>query len=66
VIATRWQPPAKEEGEGICPLPDQLLSDLAAYRTLTRRDAVARSPDVAQTSLLHRLVSDTFRHRKCR
>jgi ParB family chromosome partitioning protein len=63
VITTPWQPPAEEEDEDIRPLPDRLLSELTAYRTLALRDAVARNPDVALAALLHRLVSDTFHHR---
>jgi hypothetical protein len=66
VITTPWQAPAEEEDEGIRPLPDRLLSELTAYRTLALRDAVARNPDVALTALLHRLVSDTFHHRNTR
>ena len=66
VITTPWQPPAEEEDDGIRPLPDRLLSELTAYRTLALRDAVARNPDVALTALLHRLVSDTFHHRNTR
>ncbi|MCC5989768.1 MAG: ParB/RepB/Spo0J family partition protein [Pararhodobacter sp.] len=63
VIATPWQAPAEEEDEGIRPLPDRLLTELTAYRTLALRDAVARNPEVALTALLHRLVTDTFHHR---
>ena len=66
VFTTPWQPPAEEEDEGIRPLPDRLLSELTAYRTLALRDAVARNPDVALTALLHRLVTDTFHHRNTR
>jgi ParB family chromosome partitioning protein len=66
VITTPWQPPAEEEDEGIRPLPDRLLSELTAYRTLALRDAVARNPEVALTALLHRLVSDTLHHRNTR
>jgi ParB family transcriptional regulator, chromosome partitioning protein len=66
VITTPWQAPAEEEDEGIRLLPDRLLSELTAYRTLALRDAVARNPEVALTALLHRLVSDTFHHRNTR
>lgn len=52
-----------EEDDGIRPLPDRLISELTAHRTLALRDAVARNPHVAMTALLHRLVSDTFLHR---
>lgn len=52
-----------EEEDGIRPLPDRLLVELTAHRTLALRDAVAGNPHVAMTALLHKLVLDTFRHR---
>lgn len=52
-----------EEDDGIKPLPDRLLTELTAHRTLALRDAVASHPHVAMTALLHKLVSDTFQHR---
>jgi len=44
-------------------LPDRLVTELTAHRTLALRDAVANNPHVAMTALLHKLVSDTFQHR---
>jgi len=55
--------PEREEEDGIRPLPDRLLAELTAHRTLALRDAVAGNPHVAMTALLHKLVLDTFRHR---
>lgn len=55
--------PKPEEEDGIRPLPDRLLAELTAHRTLALRDAVAGNPHVAMTALLHKLVLDTFRHR---
>lgn len=52
-----------EEDDGIKPLPDRLITELTAHRTLALRDAVATNPHVAMTALLHKLVSDTFQHR---
>jgi len=49
-----------EEGDGHSPLPDRLLVELTAHRTLALRNAVANNPQVALTLLLHRLVSDRF------
>ncbi len=49
-----------EEVESIRPLPDRLVSELTAHRTLALRDAVATNPHVAMTTLLHRLVTDCF------
>lgn len=50
------------EEDGIKPLPERLVAELTAYRTLALQDAVARNPPVAMTALLHKLVSDSFRH----
>lgn len=56
------QPEEDEEG-GIKPLPDRLLTELTAHRTLALRDALANNPHVALTALLHKLVADTFQYR---
>lgn len=47
-----------EEDDGLKPLPDRLMMELTAHRTLALRDALASRPDVALTALLHRFVSD--------
>jgi len=52
--------PDVEEPETIKPLPDKLLVELTAYRTLALRNAVAGNPDVALVALLHKLASDLF------
>lgn len=49
-----------EEDDGIKPLPDRLVMELTAHRTLALRDAVATNPQVAMTALLHKLCLDTF------
>jgi ParB family chromosome partitioning protein len=49
-----------EEDDAIKPLPERLVIELTAYRTLALRNAVAENPHVALTTLLHKLVSDTF------
>lgn len=54
--------PEDDEDDSIKPLPERLLIELTAHRTLALRNAVAEHPDVAMTMLLHKLVSDTFRH----
>ncbi|OLP58940.1 DNA-binding protein [Xaviernesmea oryzae] len=51
-----------EEEDGIRPLPDRLLTELTAHRTLALRDALANHPHVAMTALLYKLVNDIFRH----
>lgn len=54
--------PEDDEGDLLRPLPEKLILELTAYRTLALRDAVARHPRVAMTLLLHKLVGDTFGH----
>jgi ParB family chromosome partitioning protein len=54
--------PEEEEDEGIKPLPDRLVAELTAHRTLALRDAVANNPQIAMTALLHKLVTDNFLH----
>ncbi|PZN92677.1 MAG: DNA-binding protein, partial [Hyphomicrobiales bacterium] len=53
----------EDEDDVIRPLPDRLLTELTAHRTLALRDALAGNPHVAMTALLHKLVVDTFQHR---
>jgi len=60
--------PTEPEAEGeddnaIRPLPERLLVELTAHRTLALRDAVAGNPEVAMTALLHKLCLDTFQMR---
>jgi len=65
VITVGGQPEAEDEEEdGIKPLPDRLVMELTAYRTLALRDAVATNPHVAMTALLHKLCLDTFRRER--
>lgn len=56
--------PEDDEDDVIRPLPDRLVSELTAHRTLALRDALARSPDIAMTALLHKLCIDVF-HLSC-
>ncbi|MAM38743.1 MAG: DNA-binding protein [Erythrobacter sp.] len=62
VITIGGQPVETEDDEddAIKPLPERLIIELTAYRTLALRNAVAENPHVAMTALLHKLVSDTF------
>ena len=51
-----------DEDDGVLkPLPERLVMELTAHRTLALRVAIWRSPDVALTLLLLKLVTDTFR-----
>ena len=54
------EPEPAEEDEGLKPLPERLMMELTAHRTLALRDALANDPHVALTALLHKLVSDAF------
>lgn len=65
VITVGGQSVASEEDEDdvIRALPDRLVTELTAHRTLALRDALAGNPHVAMTALLHKLVVDTFQHR---
>jgi ParB family chromosome partitioning protein len=49
-----------EEEEGIKPIPDRLMTELTAYRTLALRDALAQDPDVAFLAALHALCLKLF------
>ncbi|MGJ4950034.1 ParB N-terminal domain-containing protein [Bradyrhizobium sp. HKCCYLS20291] len=50
-----------EEGEDIeRPLPDRLIGELSAYRTLALRDALGQQPAIAFQAVLHSFVLATF------
>lgn len=53
--------PDDEDDGTLKPLPERLVIELTAHRTLALREAIGRSPDVALTLLLMKLVNDTFR-----
>ncbi|MCP4561756.1 MAG: chromosome partitioning protein ParB [Bosea sp.] len=52
--------PEDEDEEDIKPLPDRLISELTAHRTLALQEALANKPHVAMTALLHRLVMQRY------
>src|SRR3546814_15886857 len=54
--------PEEDEDDVVKPLPDRLVTELTAHRTLALRDAVANNSHVAMTMLLHKLCLDTFQH----
>ncbi len=64
VITIGGQPaePEDDEDDAIKPLPDRLVTELTAHRTLALRNALADNPHVAMTALLHKMVSDAFQH----
>ena len=63
VIAVGGVPaePVDEEDDGtIKPLPDRLITELTAHRTLALRNALANDPAVAFQAVLHNFVLATF------
>jgi ParB family chromosome partitioning protein len=55
-------PVEPEEEDGIKPLPDRLVSELTAYRTLALRAALLDRPDIARLAVLHALTLKVFYH----
>ncbi|WEX12378.1 ParB/RepB/Spo0J family partition protein [Chelativorans sp. AA-79] len=51
-----------DEEDTIRPLPDRLILDLTAHRTLALRNALAQDPDTAYVAVLHALVLQVFFH----
>jgi ParB family transcriptional regulator, chromosome partitioning protein len=49
-----------EEGDGVKPLSERLLTELTAHRTLALRDALANDPGVTFAAVLHALCLGTF------
>ncbi|MCP3055763.1 ParB/RepB/Spo0J family partition protein [Aurantimonas marianensis] len=63
VISVGGEPePQDDEDDVVKPLPERLVIELTAHRTLALRDALANNPHIAMTALLHKLVRDTFQH----
>ena len=52
--------PEPEEEDGIKPLPDRLLTELTAHRTLALRNAIGEQPEVAFLAALHALCLQLF------
>ncbi|MCP8893314.1 chromosome partitioning protein ParB [Shinella daejeonensis] len=51
-----------DEDDAIKPLPERLVIELTAHRTLALHDALANNPHVAMTALLHRLVMQRYHY----
>ena len=49
-----------EEDEGLKPLPDRLMTELTAHRTLALRYALGEHPDIAFIAALHALCLKAF------
>ena len=52
--------PEDDEDDAIKPLPDRLITELTAHRTLALRNALADNPAVAFAAVLHNFVLATF------
>lgn len=62
VVTINGQPAEPEEDvEIVRPLPEKLLIELSAHRTVALRNAVGANPRIAMTALLHKLVHDAFK-----
>ncbi|MGB3833299.1 MAG: chromosome partitioning protein ParB [Mesorhizobium sp.] len=62
VVTVNGQPAEpEEEVETVRPLPEKLLIELSAHRTVALRNAVGGNPRIAMTALLHKLVHDAFK-----
>jgi ParB family transcriptional regulator, chromosome partitioning protein len=49
-----------DEDDAVRPLPDRLIIELTAHRTLALRDALAEHPSIAFQAVLHNFVLATF------
>ena len=58
--ATQAAPAEPEEDEGLRPIPDRLLTELTAHRTLALRHALGERPDIAFLAALHALALGVF------
>jgi ParB family transcriptional regulator, chromosome partitioning protein len=54
------EPVEEEDDDTVKPLPDRLITELTAHRTLALRDALANDPAVAFQAVLHHFVLATF------
>ena len=65
VITIGGQPADAEnddDDDGIKPLPERLVIELTAHRTVALQEALANNPHVAMTALLHRLVMERYQY----
>ena len=53
-------PVEADEDEGLKPIPDRLMTELTAYRTLALRQALGEQPDIAFLAALHALCIKVF------
>ncbi len=60
VITIGGQVAEPEDDDAVKPLPDRLLTELTAERTLALRDKLATTPAVAFQAVLHKFCLDAF------
>jgi ParB family chromosome partitioning protein len=60
VGGTPTEPVEEEDDDTVKPLPDRLITELTAHRTLALRNALANDPAVAFQAVLHNFVLATF------
>ncbi|MEZ5785708.1 MAG: ParB/RepB/Spo0J family partition protein [Xanthobacteraceae bacterium] len=61
VASGSFEPPElSDDDEGERPIPDRLVTELTAHRTVALRDALARDPDTAFVAALHVLCLKLF------
>jgi ParB family chromosome partitioning protein len=54
------EPVEEDDDDTIKPLPDRLITELTAHRTLALRDGLANEPAIAFQAVLHNFVQATF------
>jgi ParB family chromosome partitioning protein len=54
------EPVEEEDDDTVKPLPDRLITELTAHRTLALRNALANDPDVVFQAVLHNFVLAAF------
>ncbi len=59
-VITIGSQPMDDEGDVIKPLPERLVTELTAERTLALRDRLANNPSVAFLAVLHKFCRDVF------
>ena len=59
-IGTASAGDGEDDDEILNPLPDRLVAELTAWRTLALQDAFAQNPSTAFAAVLHALVLSTF------
>lgn len=60
VAGSPVEPADEDEDDAIKPLPDRLITELTAHRTLALRNALANDPAVAFQAVLHNFVLAAF------